>query len=225
MNKNKTNHKVILNLIQDLQRLPLLLVNNLRGRSQDPVLRHYGAWPKVMPRFGMTSLFNNGTLPTHGFTLIELLVVVLIIGILAAVAVPQYQKAVAKAHVTEAIVALKALSDAEEVYFLANGTYTENLNALDTSIPPTSNYYTYSCFDNQFSSCIARPTQDGYPVLEFVFLNHSSSDRGKHWCQTFDAKDILTETGKQKAIDICKTFGPQDTAIGGEQYGPYYLIQ
>ena len=159
----------------------------------------------------------------QAFTLIELLVVVLIIGILAAVALPQYQKAVAKARLMDAITTMKALSDAEEVYYMANGTFTTVLDDLDLGVQNESEYYTYSCFDSNWPSCIARPKKDGYPALEFVFSTHQNH-AGKHWCQTLDARNILTTEGIKKANALCKTFGTQETSLP-ESYGPYYLIQ
>lgn len=70
-----------------------------------------------------------------GFTLIELLVVVLIIGILSAVALPQYTKAVEKSRATEAITLLGNLANAEDIYKMSTGSYTGDLSLLDIQLP------------------------------------------------------------------------------------------
>jgi prepilin-type N-terminal cleavage/methylation domain-containing protein len=76
---------------------------------------------------------NNKEL--KGFTLIELLVVVLIIGILAAIALPQYKKTVERAHASDALITLKAITDAEKFYILASGSPTNDFDNLDVNIP------------------------------------------------------------------------------------------
>ena len=64
-----------------------------------------------------------------GFTLIELLVVVLIIGILAAIALPQYTKAVERSRMAEAMQLLGDLATAESIYFMQNNAFKDELTA------------------------------------------------------------------------------------------------
>lgn len=73
-----------------------------------------------------------------GFTLIELLVVVLIIGILASMAIPQYFKVVEKARVAEAMSLISSIKSAQERYMASGGGYTQDFNTLDISYPNTT---------------------------------------------------------------------------------------
>ncbi len=102
--------------------------------------------PRLQPS-GMT--FNFIT--TRGFTLIEPLVVVLIIGLLAAVALPQYQKIARKAQAQEVFVAIDALDKAIHAYYLETGklfAYTsdgqDNLFEKLTIDTPELKYWLYT---------------------------------------------------------------------------------
>ena len=75
-----------------------------------------------------------------GFTLIELLVVVLIIGILAAVALPEYTKAVGESRLSEGVMAVEEIAKANRVYYMANGQYSRDINALDFAYAGSGKY-------------------------------------------------------------------------------------
>ncbi|MDD6152690.1 MAG: pilin [Elusimicrobia bacterium] len=103
----------------------------------------------------------------NGFTLIELLVVVLIIGILSAVALPQYEQAVLKARYTQMQTIISAYKTAAEVYYMANGTYPDYWHDMDLE-PPSG----CTAADNTTQSALNCPTKSLY----FDLYNNSSKN-------------------------------------------------
>ena len=142
------------------------------------------------------------------FTLIELLVVVLIIGILAAVAVPQYQKAVIRTRFAALKPMTHALAAAQERYYLANGSYAANIADLDINLPAgkdetksTEDTYYYDWGYCGISSSLIRCGNSSTNMQYQVFLQYTEggTKAPNKRCIVFDSQD-LTDMRNQ----VCK---------------------
>ena len=137
--------------------------------------------------------------------------------------------AVSKSRTSEAVSMLKAITDAQEVYFLANGEYTNNINDLDVVVPAERmitynnlpvdtdqpNTYFYTCWESR--TCGAFAYNPNLPNLEFHMQQTTwgnYSFQGKHWCQV----NHLSKS--EKAKKLCQSMGTKDPELGSN----YYLI-
>lgn len=121
-----------------------------------------------------------------GVTLIELMIVIIVIGTLAAIAVPSYRSYVLRTHRTEARTALLNLAAAQEKFYLENNTYATN--AVLTTAPPAG-------------LGLQTTTENGWYTIAIANGANAAN---------FSA--TATATGEQTADTDCSTFSI--TALG-----------
>ncbi len=168
-----------------------------------------------LPRISRTTTLRNDVVcGPLGFTLIELLVVVLIISILAAVAVPQYQLAVDKSRYSNLMTLTNTIAQASEVYYLANGTYPTTFAQIDIGVPTTTVvgktavFSWGACYLESFGAVCLNNTslKNGYTVR---YKNTSDAAAGTKQCFA------NTREAGSRFDKICANLGKLTIATGG----------
>ena len=154
-----------------------------------------------------------------GFTLIELLVVVLIIGILAAMAMPQYFKAVERTRMAEAVTLMDSVAKAQRRKFMQTNRYVINFEGLDVFPKGATGerYYTKGRGGNGFLMDMTYSTFGSSQVFAYRTADgsmYSDSLQYKYYLKRFYQSDNVSCEGiNQAGRELCADFCGIDTPV------------
>ena len=134
-----------------------------------------------------------------GFTLVELLVVVLIIGVLAAIALPMYQKAVLKSRFAALMPIAKSMSDSNEAYYLEHNRYASNPQELPVQGKAKYPTGTDLEFGNNLDYAYVLASNTSAKNNYIMYQKNSENYPGEIHCEALEA-DAL-------AAAVCESFG------------------
>lgn len=141
-------------------------------------------------RTGLRKMYRH----MRGVTLLELMIVVVIVGILATIAYPNYREFVARAKRNEAKAALLQIAQNQERFYLQNNTYTTDMTQL--GFPMGCGYETDT---GSYSVCIPNADANDFTATATYLKADVEADK----CQTFN---IDGRGGKTSApYDDCWT--------------------
>lgn len=123
----------------------------------------------------------------RGFTLLELLAVLLLVGIIAALAVPAYRQHLVRVNRSEAIGTLQAIASAQERFYLRHGRYAGELTAappdglgMPGAVESRNYLFTVAlAVDGQTFIASATPTREGGQAMDTKCLVFSLDQRGR----------------------------------------------
>jgi len=153
-----------------------------------------------------------------GFTLIELLVVVLIIGILAAMALPQYFKAVERSRMTEAITIMDSVAKAQRRKFMQTNRYADDFRGLDVSPKGArgAEYHTKgggNGFNIQLMVNAGAPQVVAWREVNNNFM-HQSLQYQYNLSRDFQSDNVSCTGINQAGEELCADFCGIDTPVG-----------
>ena len=154
------------------------------------------------------------------FTLIELLVVVLIIGILAAIALPQYQVAVTRTQYIQLMQVVDTLWQGQQNYFLTNGSYATDVDALDISLPAGYSVQGLK-ITYDWGECTNAATNANGPNASCSMLDGALEYARKYKEQGRGCNAYRQKTQYALAYRVCKSMAKLDN---GNATADYFII-